>query len=77
MEKWDEEVLTALAMRFEVVEKCVSIIHIIYVNRIMLGTRRQYVATGGTLLSTWCSETVRLIVRWIYFECTDRPSFAA
>ena len=25
-------------------------------------------ATGGTLLSTWCSETVRLIVRWIYFD---------
>ena len=31
MEKWDDEVLAALAMRFEVVEKCVSIIHIIYV----------------------------------------------
>ena len=25
VERWDEEVLAALAMRFEVVEKCVSI----------------------------------------------------
>ena len=43
-------------------------------SKLLSGTRRQYVATGGTLLSTWCSETVKLIARWIYFECTDRPT---
>ena len=41
-------------------------------SELLSGTRRQYVATGGTLLSTWCSETVKLIARWIYFECKDR-----
>ena len=35
-------------------------------SELLSGTRRQYVATGGTLLSTWCSETVKLIARWIY-----------